>query len=103
MSAEQRRLDAAQAHRNEHEDDSDDENEEEVGCCMRYCIMCGWIKQACGELGRLFCWPPVPSRIASKLAFVPPAPHYGTHAYARARTPSGSSAALHGKLPLCVC
>lgn len=58
----------------------DIDDEDESGCCARYCMMCGWVKAACSELCRLFCWPPVPSRIASKLAFVPPLPHYDIRA-----------------------
>ncbi|PAA64006.1 hypothetical protein BOX15_Mlig006863g1 [Macrostomum lignano] len=31
---------------------------------------------SCADLFRLFCWPPLPSRIAAKLAFLPPEPTY---------------------------
>ncbi len=64
-----------QVHDNVEDTGSDDE--EETGRCMECCMTCSFLKAACSELCRLFCWPPVPSRIASKLAFVPPSPHYG--------------------------
>ena len=32
---------------------------------------------SCGELCSLFCCPPCPAQIASKLAFIPPEPTYG--------------------------
>ena len=52
------------------------DEDEGAGCCAKCCDIMGWVRQACTELGRLFCCPPVPSRIAAKLAFVPPPPHY---------------------------
>uniref|UniRef100_A0A1I8G1G9 Hydrolase_4 domain-containing protein n=1 Tax=Macrostomum lignano TaxID=282301 RepID=A0A1I8G1G9_9PLAT len=36
----------------------------------------GGASMTCRDLCRLFCWPPLPSRIAAKLAFLPPRPTY---------------------------
>ncbi len=58
-------------------EDTGSDDEEAPSRCVQCCEMCGFVRAACAELCRLFCWPPVPSRIASKLAFVPPSPHYG--------------------------
>ena len=68
----------AQEHTQDEVEEVESDDEYDAGCCVQCCETCGWVKAACYELCRLFCWPPVPSRIASKLAFVPPPPHYGT-------------------------
>jgi pimeloyl-ACP methyl ester carboxylesterase len=49
---------------------------ERAGCSSRMCALCAWMRAATAELCRLLCCPPVPSRIAAKLAFVPPLPTY---------------------------
>ncbi|PAA53928.1 hypothetical protein BOX15_Mlig003271g2 [Macrostomum lignano] len=48
---------------------------------------------SCADLCCLFCWPPLPSRIAAKLAFLPPEPTYSLVASAGA---TASAADRHG-------
>ncbi|XP_028672262.1 alpha/beta hydrolase domain-containing protein 17A [Erpetoichthys calabaricus] len=51
------------------------------------------------ELCCLFCCPPCPSRIAAKLAFLPPEPTYALLPDLEATTPSSSGTSLRGRTP----